>query len=229
VQEQKRWLEKNLSEKPFINMDWVTAEHGSPIHVSRLFRLSDAQFCSNELIPRPGASSFEDIFPQLIPNNYLLVDDDIATGFSMKTLEALLPDGIKVSGHISLLKQWLHEKFPNKDYHPWDIVDARDFILGAHNSGLVVQDFNNNVRRVPYILPYVSLMSRAAVPYDQQKKLTIAILRGNLQFFESLDHQILLEDTDETFKNFMADIGFKMNTPLSSLCKWHLEKLVSNH
>jgi nicotinic acid mononucleotide adenylyltransferase len=223
AEEQRRWLQDRLTRTPFINLDCVTAAGAPALHYSRLFPLSDSQLFAPRLVPRPGAPSPAESFSALPAGQYMLVDDDIATGFSMKAVEKELPAGVSITGRVSLLDEWLRERFPERRSAPWDILDARDFLLGAHGGGLVVEGFDGGHYRAPWVPPYVSLLNRARVPPDQELALALNIFRLNQAFFA--DSGLMIRDADPAFARLMEKAGFDGRMTLEALCAWHISRL----
>ena len=107
----------------------------------------------------------------------------------------------------------------------FDIVDFRDFIIGASSGGLVVRLPNKEVARAPYMLPYVSLKSRASIPAIKEMEMSIKIWELNKEFYKKIGGNIKLSQTDIGFKKLMNYIGFDDNTLLIDICDWHIEKL----
>ena len=108
----------------------------------------------------------------------------------------------------------------------FDILDLRDFIVGSSNGGLVVGLPNGLVARAPYMVPYVSLVTRAKVPVLSEIDLSIKLWEMNENFFKSMKSSVRLKNTDKSFQILMNYIGFKPNTPLSDICAWHKKRLI---
>jgi hypothetical protein len=218
VNDQRAVLEKELTSKPVINMDCVTADLGISVNFSRMFDIADGQLASTRLVPRPQSQALESI-PD---GDYILADDDIATGFSMQQVIERLPDKVVVKENLSLLKSVLADKNQEDIY---DVVDARDFLWGARQSGLVVRGPAGQIMRAPYSLPYVSLASRAKIPSAKEKELSITILRLNFIFYSSLGERVVLSDLDPSFQELMHMAGFLSDTPMLDVIQWHLDIL----
>lgn len=221
--EQVRWMDAHLADKPFINMDCVTGGRGYPANISRLFHLCDHQYFSLGIIHRPDTG---DALENLPAGDYTLVDDDIATGGSMRALEALLPPGVRVTGRVSLLKKWFIENRATETYNPTNILDMRDFLVGARMAGLVVESFDGRQGRVPYLAPYVSLNSRCSVPEEREKSICSQLFALNIEFFEALGAPLRVQDADPSFRRLMLAMGFDADMPLRDLCAWHRERLL---
>ena len=128
-----------------------------------------------------------------------------------------LPERINVE-QIYLLASMLNEKI-------FDIVDLRDFIIGVQNGGLVVRLPNKKVARSPYMLPYVSLKTRASIPAPKEMEMSIKLWEMNKKFYQEIGNTITLRQTDIGFKKLMNYIGFDDNTLLVDICDWHIKKL----
>ena len=89
-----------------------------------------------------------------------------------------LPERIKIE-EIYLLANILTEKI-------FDIVDLRDFIIGAQNGGLVVRLPNKEIARSPYMLPYVSLKTRATISATKELKTSIRLWQMNKEFYKKI-------------------------------------------
>lgn len=187
------------------------------IETSRLFDISDVQKKYINLIGRIGFDSIESQINKIDEGNYILVDDDSATGKTIREVMGLLPEKINIE-QIYLLANIFNEKI-------FDIVDFRDFIIGASSGGLVVRLPNKEVARAPYMLPYVSLKSRASIPAIKEMEMSIKIWELNKEFYKKIGGNIKLSQTDIGFKKLMNYIGFDDNTLLIDICDWHIEKL----
>ncbi len=208
-----------------INNDILTSDSGLSVGLSRLFPLSSPQFSAEVLVERPETTGSLGKLSSLPKGEYVLIDDDIASGFTLNALKRLLPAECTVSSQVPLSRIAFEQQRPGEPYEFWDVVDARDFLLGAYAGGLVVRLFNNQIARAPYICPYVSLASRANIPPDQERALSCEILRLNLQFFNSLGSTLTLQSASRPFQNLMAAAGFSPHDTLVKICEWHLKQL----
>lgn len=128
-----------------------------------------------------------------------------------------LPERINIE-QIFLLASMVNEKI-------FDIVDLRDFIIGVENGGLVVRLPNGEIARSPYMLPYVSLKTRATISASKEMEISIKLWEMNREFYQKIGGNIKLEQTDEGFKKLMNYIGFNDDTLLVDICDWHIKKL----
>ncbi|OGO86844.1 MAG: hypothetical protein A2Y24_00020 [Clostridiales bacterium GWE2_32_10] len=187
------------------------------IETSRLFDISDTQNKSISQIGRIGHGTVQQQVETIKEGNYVLVDDDSVTGKTIKEIMSYLPPEIKIE-QVYLLTSVIKEKI-------FDVVDLRDFIIGAQNGGLVVRLPNGEAARAPYMLPYVSLKSRANVKASNEMQFSIALWEMNKKIYSSIDRNIKLSQADCGFKRLMNYIGFKDDTLLTHICDWHIKNL----
>ena len=207
---------ERLKEQQTISLD--TYYRGTyDIQTSRLFDISDIQKKYISLIGRIGFETIEEQIKKIKDGNYILVDDDSATGKTIREVMSNLPERIHIE-RIELLAGVLKEKI-------FDIVDLRDFIIGVQNGGLVVRLPNNEIARAPYMLPYVCLKTRASVMASKEMDMSIKLWEMNRKFYQEIGNTITLEQTDIGFKKLMNYIGFDDNTLLVDICDWHIKKL----
>ena len=117
------------------------------------------------------------------------------------------------------------ERIKDVNERIFDIVDLRDFIIGVQNGGLVVRLPNGEIARAPYMLPYVSLKSRATIPAIKEMEFSIKLWEMNKEFYQEIGGNITLKQTDNGFKKLMNYIGFDDNTLIVDICDWHINKL----
>jgi nicotinic acid mononucleotide adenylyltransferase len=205
-----------------INLDALT---NAPyrIDISRLFPVSSPQASSSVLIPRPGYNSITAQIASIPPGRYLLVDDDVATGVTTQTIVANLPSDIEITGHDTLMKHLLIQL--GRKELVYDVVDIRDFLLGARDSGLVVQLPNGQVARAPYMLPYVNLATRAKLKPDSVLTASIALWALNADFFTEFNPKLTISDLDMYSIRLFRYLGFSPNLTLVNLATWHVNKL----
>lgn len=216
MQEQLKRASSVLNNKRTISLD--TYYRGTyDIETSRLFDVSDTQKKYISLIGRIGHDTIKNQIKKIKDGKYILVDDDSATGKTIREVMSRLPERINIE-QIYLLASMLNEKI-------FDIVDLRDFIIGVQNGGLVVRLPNGEIARSPYVLPYVNLKSRATVPAIKEMEFSIKLWEMNKEFYQRIGENITLEQTDDGFKKLMNYVGFDKNTLLTEICEWHIKKL----
>lgn len=216
MQEQLETTSLILNSKRTISLD--TYYRGTyDIETSRLFDISDIQKKYISLIGRIGHDTIEHQIERIKDGNYILVDDDSATGKTIREVMRRFPERINIE-QIYLLASMLNERI-------FDIVDFRDFIIGVQNGGLVVRLPNGEIARAPYMLPYVSLKSRATIPAIKEMEFSIKLWEMNKEFYQEIGGNITLKQTDNGFKKLMNYIGFDDNTLIVDICDWHINKL----
>ncbi|MBY0359168.1 MAG: hypothetical protein K2W82_14290 [Candidatus Obscuribacterales bacterium] len=218
LSKQKKQAAESLGKHKVISLDGCI--HGTfDLSISRLFSL-----CAPSVKAEIGASPFS---PPLIeqvskipPGEYILFDDDIATGTTMNEVRKLLPKRVKVKRQFALTVLQ-----GDKKVSFLDILDCRDFLAGSREGGLVVKMPDGSLARVPYCLPYCSPADRASVPISQELEFSQEIWRFNERFFNNVKPSILLQEADPAFQQIMLYVGFELHTPMSFICRWHAEQL----
>lgn len=190
------------------------------LEVSRLFNISSYQNKYIDLIGRLGCETIEEQVKKIKSGKYILVDDDSVTGRTLNSIKEKLSKNVQIE-EIYLLANSISEKV-------FDVVDLRDFIIGAKNSGLVVKLPNGIITRVPYVMPYVNLTTRASIPPSKEREFSILIWKINKQFYEKLDKNYKLKDTDSNFITLMKYVGFKDDDLIIDICNWHIDKLYND-
>lgn len=212
-----------LSEKQVLNLD-VCTNGGNKINVSRLFGLSGGQYSAQRLIARPGYPDINEQMQDLPIGNFLYLDDDIASGSTKRAIESLLPSRCKIYATKTLIeysrKSDEHVRLP-----VYDMVDARDFLVGSKAAGLVVGLPDSTVTRAPYLWPYVSLNTRASIPLLNESDIAYKIWDLNKTLFKKYAPELTLKSADKQTQILFRYVGFKSNTPLWKICQWHMQKL----
>lgn len=226
VNQQNTFLNSSFNHKAIINVDlWTQHPKQYTLGLSRLFELSDGQVFSNNLIERPGLDSLPLQIKEIPDNDYTLVDDDIASGKTIKMIMELLPSGININELVALSQQSFHNHLGfDIPYQFHDIIDFRDFLIGSLHGGLVVALPDGNIGRVPYVWPYVSLVHRAKIPHMEQKEFSYKIWTMNKEFYSSLEKTLIIKDMDEYFVAFCISIGFSTSLSMTDFCQYHLER-----
>ncbi len=189
------------------------------IEISRLFESSTGQKYAKTLVARPeSCKSLVQQVQDIPPGTYTLIEDDVASGTTLRFLKALLPKEISISKDIVLS--------PCPD--AYDVVDLRDFVVGAPYGGLVVEGLGPSVLRVPYMYPYVNLMHRAKIPAERVIDVSYALWRWNAEFHAKLDGVVW--PVSNMLTEFLALSGHEIDPcnpsrSLSDFCQWHMKAL----
>ncbi len=227
LDEQKRYVEQLERKERILNLDVCTA-HETFISASRQFSLCDGQLKARSLVERPGFPNLQRQIQAIKPGDYTLVDDDLATGSTMNMLMGMLPETVRVKKIRTLTdysrKVYNHQNLGALDQEPFDMVDLRDFIIGARAGGLVVRLSNGRMARAPYIEPYVSLISRACIPPSSTMIFSKTLWELNEEFFSSL-RDLRVKDMDPFGQKLFIFLQFPKNMLIQDLCRWHIERI----
>lgn len=224
LHEQQQLADALAAEQPVLNLDGCTNRDGG-INFSRLFAIASGQEKPLDLVARPGFPDVETQIAGIAAGEYLLLDDDIASGATVNHLMGLLPDHIRITALQTLYNQSrrLHSEINQREVT--DMVDLRDFMLGSYIGGLVVPspDYSDIVR-APYMLPFVSSFSRAAIPLSSMRRFSQECWRLNGELFEGFadqGHQFTLGDASPEFQTLMLQLGFTPDTTVSSIARYY--------
>lgn len=199
------------------------------LEVSRLFGLADGQCFSTQVTPRPEFPPIIDQVKTIPPGDYHLMDDDIASGRTMRMMMAIFPKDIHIVKVLSLLEQTRAvdalqvDQIDYQDFY--DVVDFRDFLFGSKAGGLVVRLPNGEIARVPYLAPYVTLSTRIRLPASQEVAFSLAMWKANERFFSSVNPPILVSECDHASQNLMRYLGFEPSISVLDVVRWHCRML----
>lgn len=186
------------------------------LSISRLFNVSDPQLKYIQLTTRNNININNQI-RKIKDGRYTLVDDDSVSGTTIKSVKKLLPKNIEINNTYFFANQ-------NKD-NIFDVVDFRDFIIGSKNGGLMIKLNENKNIRAPYILPYVSLVSRASIDPKNEIDFSIKILELNYFFYKNLKKNIKISDLTVDTKELMCYINISDSTNILDAIEWHINIL----
>lgn len=226
LDEQRAFAQSLAASRPTLNLDACTNDGPNGINFSRLFQIADGQIKPTDLISRPGFPSVQEQIADIEPGEYLFLDDDIATGSTLNHLMGILPEEIRVTGIRTLFNESrrLHQEYNTHEVS--DIVDLRDFILGAFISGLVVTSPNGkDIARAPYMLPFVSGYGRASIPLSSLKKFSKECWDLNHEFFASTGDDLKLQQSSPEFQNLMTQLGFAKSTRIAEIADYYSQLL----
>lgn len=194
------------------------------LKVSRSFVMGDTMG-EPSMVARPGADSLEDQISRIYAGEYILFDDDIFSGSTVRQVQELLPDEVKIRAVCALTIRG-----KGQSSSVLDILDCRDFFVGSKEAGLVMrspEETSPILFRAPYCLPYVSPAQRASVPLSSEIAFSIAVWRLNAEFHKALDTPVLLLDANPGFIALMRKIGFSDGAPMAVICQWHADMLAA--
>lgn len=199
---------------PTISMDvWWNGTHN--LGVSRFFRLADGQVRPIGVIARPGTPPISDQLAAIPAGHYALVDDDVATGTSTRAAIEMLAEHSAVVTSV----RTLIETRPGDD-----VLDARDFLIGAEAGGLVAT-VGGRITRLPYLPPWVDLTSRASVPSTLVHKVGHLLWRACAQFYRGSG--LVVGDVDPHTAALLNEAGFTHEARMEDVCRLHVQWLRS--
>lgn len=193
----KRWVE-NEPQELFLNMDECTqdVEGIYSLSLSRYFNSDGHQSSPVKLDKRIGSNN-DEVFRLLRGKEVILIDDDSTSGFSLfSAKEILKQNDIRVKEVRLIFSEDI--KIPKKDV--FDIIDFRDFLIGAKSCGLVVSGTYED-KKVPYWSYEVSLCTRASIPFGSSWDCKRKIALANRRFYQrlSLKEPKLIQDVLELY------------------------------
>ena len=199
------------------------------VGLSRHFEMTDGERIRG-LFPRPGCPALEAQIAAIPPGRYILMDDDIATGQTVRDFVNLLPSHISIDRVVSIYELECEESLATVESEGGDEIvdvgDVRDFLVGAREGGLVVKLPNSEIARVPYLLPYAQNSRRMSLPLSQEREFSLRIWKLNERFFNDLPEVLRVRDASQAFQSLARYLGFDDNAPISSVCTWHIKELL---
>lgn len=217
--------EKGLLKYPVISLDnFFQGDYN--IDISRVFGL-DGQYVNKGYIERLESEISLDEQCSIIPSgDYIILDDDIATGETVKNITMMLKKyKVNIQGTLCLIPE---------DSDSYDIIDARDFIIGSKYGGLTI-DYHNSYLRLPYMYPYVNLTTRAKIDTDKTLKLSLKLWEFNKKLYSehfTNKNGNLLRIKDLKYNYFKSINDFDENMLIIDYCDYHIKmikKIIHNH
>lgn len=179
----------------------IPTEH--TLAISRLFALGGYELLGH--VARPGSPPLADQIARIPPGRYVLADDDTMTGGTIAAVRALLPENVTIaSTHLAVAHA------PDED-----VLDARDFLLGADEGGLVVALPNGETARAIYALPFVDPAVRASI--RASRELSRAVWRLNEGIFAATS--LSVRDLPAPARALLLTASFPASTPLAAVCR----------
>lgn len=199
---------KHISFNNLVSLDSMF-ELDNNLHMSRHYDLFGQNFIGYGR--RPGYKDLLSQASEIEKGNYILIDDDIHTGGTMRFAKSVMEStGHTIDGVMSIT-------ISNKGE---EILDARDFLLGKKNSGLVMKVDNvDGIIRAPYIYPFVNVFERCSI--IDPLKFSLEVWRINLDHFKYLDDKLSdFPDLKEMSKNI-----FEEDISMEEYCNYYIKLL----
>jgi hypothetical protein len=181
-----------ISLDPLVPMEYNLA-------ISRIFEPGGLELIGHGA--RPGSPELSQQLQSIPEGSFYLVDDDVVTGETLKAVRALL-QGQQLLGVVGESEE--------------EVLDARDFLLGSKDGGLVIQ-LKVGLGRAPYLLPFVELGSRASIPGKKVMEVSAAIWDLNRQFFQGSGRQI--QQLPPSTQAVLVQSGFSKSLEVEELCR----------
>lgn len=177
-------------------------------------------FCLGSSMHTPQRMIFAAL-PDAVPQCITLLDDDIASGYTIRACrEILAQQNIEVCNSVSVL-----DKAPRPySTDPWDVVDARDFLLATRDGGLLCQDGDNNNMRVLYSLPAMILQQRMKLEPQAVMAFSKAVWQYNIRVHSQ--SRMTVKDCPELQRAWLFGCGYNLSTSLLQIAKDMLQALV---
>ncbi len=223
---QRDWAAAALAGRPSLSFDvhvHGTGPQDRSIAMTRAFDLAGGQIRARRFVARPGEADLEVQFASIPPGRYVLVEDDIGSGQTLEEIETRLPAGVEID-EILLLNGYR----PDPEGAVFDVVDLRDFLLGSAHGGLTVELPDGTTARAPYMLPFVSLRSRAKIPAATEWMTALALWHANAVFFQ--DSGLTLADTSPATQRLLAHAGYlRPRIQLLQICQEQATRLLNTN
>lgn len=183
-----------------------------PIAISRCYALGGYQAFGH--VARPSARPLAEQLAAIPPGDYTLFDDDSMTGGTLDAVRAMLPAHVRIAAVRLAIAHDAGE----------DVVDSRDFLLGADDAGLVVQLPRGVLGRAPYVLPYVDPAARCSIPPQHVRAFSVAVWQLNERVFATTGHRVC--DLPAEARAVFAHLGAERS--LDDVCRWHVKRLLDD-
>jgi nicotinic acid mononucleotide adenylyltransferase len=178
--------------------------------LSRLYDLGGHHLLGH--VARPDHPPLEDQLAAVPPGDWILRDDDRATGATVALVTTGLPPGVTVTGTVFSLPEG-----------PGEIADSRDFLLGTDDGGLVLALPDGTVGRAPYLLPAVDPAARAEIPPDRALAFSRAVWELNAEVFARTG--LTVSDLPPPAGRTARVAGFAPGDLLEDLARHHTQVL----
>lgn len=218
LDEQIAWAIEQVDGRNTLSLDAHfpgTANLGS----SRVFEMAGFQTSPLYRKSRVGLPPLMEQIKTIPAGDYVLVEDDIATGGTIAFVKNNLPEGVTISDQVILMD------YADADT-VYDVVDVRDFLIGCAQGGLGVELSNGFVARAPYLLPFVNLRTRARVPAEYEKDFALMMWQANLEFYSRVN--VTVGQTDQAFQTLAKYLGYGLDANLVDFCQDHIRKLLNS-
>ncbi|OAG07505.1 uncharacterized protein CC84DRAFT_665196 [Paraphaeosphaeria sporulosa] len=102
-------------------------------------------------------------------------------------------------------------------------INARDYLAGSHEGGIVLQLGDEQLVRAPSIIPYVRPSHQTHVDAMVEMWFSRQVWDLNLRFFEAIGGGLTVKDMAVGFQALCEAQGFPADMPVTELCDWHIK------
>lgn len=199
-------LRERTRDQTTISLDAMVRGHHD-LAISRVFALGGYEALGH--VARPLSAPLAEQVAAIPSGDYVLSDDDRMTGSTVDAAKALFPAPVRI----------VRTELAIDHDEDEDVIDSRDFLLGADHGGLVLQLASGELARAPYLLPYVDPSARASI--RESHAFSIDVWSLNARTFAKTDLRVrdLPAPARATFSRFEDEHR------LDELCAWHVERL----
>lgn len=220
---QKTIFQGFAESSPIISLDPCLPSTAN-ISVSRCFQPLSRR--DPAFVARPGADSLTTQLDRLTNKSYVLFDDDTFTGHTISYVRRLIETKCTVEKFLTLCDANGPQGGSTSDQAPrLNLVDCRDFLVGAREAGLVMKLPDGSLCRAPYVLPYVRPHYHVSVFVSEEINFSRAVWQLNKQFFSSIGMEMHISDMAPAFRTLCEVQGFDASTAMDTFCDWHLRHL----
>lgn len=203
-------LREPTGEQAVISLDAMIPAAAN-LALSRLYAVGGYQALGH--VARPGAPPLDEQLASLEAGAYTLRDDDHMTGGTLEAVRAMLPPRVTILGTELAVEHDDDE----------EVVDSRDFLLGADEGGLVITLPDGGVGRAPYLLPYVDPSARCSVPPRRVHEFSIHLWTLNERTFSGTGLRV--RDLPAAARATFGWLG--EDRLLEDVCRWHADRIAS--
>ena len=136
-----------------------------------------------------------------------------------------LPKDCMVERYLSLtnlVSQPGTDNKENADVRIQGTIDARDFLVGSHDGGVLLQLGEAQLVRAPSVLPYVRPLHHARIDATAEMAFSKAVWELNRDFFQAIGGHLQVQDVASVSQKLWKFQGFPANMPMTELCDWHI-------
>ena len=220
IAEQVKKAKESIGDRHTISLDTHFVGDFN-IEMTRFFDSASSQISPLMRASRPGSLPLQYQSLVVAPGEYVLVEDDVVTGSTIATARSILRENVEITDLVLL-----SDFGPHVGVDFYDIVDFRDFILGAKEGGLGTISRTGEPRlRSIYALPFVNLASRAKIPVEAQLDASRIIWQANARLFKGTG--LTVEMMPSPFRDWAHHYGWTVET-VEEICQYYTDALLES-